>query len=95
MITRRQMLARLLGGSVALAAADIWIPGKRTISLPNGTDGFLPRVDVQWSNRDIGGPCSAKQIYDDIVRLYMQLKAQNVLGPYQLYGPRGMRARIA
>lgn len=34
MITRRQMLARMLGGSVALAAADIWIPGERTISLP-------------------------------------------------------------
>ena len=34
MITRRQALARLLGGSVALAAADIWIPGERVISLP-------------------------------------------------------------
>lgn len=35
MTTRRQLLARLLGGSIALAAADIWIPGERTISLPS------------------------------------------------------------
>jgi hypothetical protein len=34
MITRRQMLARMLGGSVALAAAGIWIPGERSIFLP-------------------------------------------------------------
>lgn len=33
-MNRRQLLARLLGGSAALAAADIWIPGDRTIFLP-------------------------------------------------------------
>lgn len=33
-MNRRQLLARLLGGSVALAAADIWLPGEKSIFLP-------------------------------------------------------------
>lgn len=33
-MNRRQILARLLGGSAAVAAAGIWIPGERSLFLP-------------------------------------------------------------
>lgn len=56
MITRRQMLARLLGGSVALAAADIWIPGERSIFLPERSVRIADFVNVTVGPLIAGGP---------------------------------------